>query len=275
MEAIGAWLKRHGRAVYGTGECPVVPVDPMYHRPPVGVCTRAGLLLYVHLHRWPCTDAVLLPACAGPVVRAYLIGHRRGLRVSRHADGLLLRGLPPEPPDTGVPVVRIKFRAAPRIDERAIARRRRQTVPVPAGETVALLPEAAEMREKDGVPRHEIHRYPSGATTIGSFSRARTGETIWHLAVEKAGAYDIYADLGALPSQAGATFSLTVCGQKLTARNRATGSYDVAARMKVGRVRLERGRRRLVFRLEKTPYSFSDIHAFVLQPVRRSHDLSR
>lgn len=63
LEAVGLWLKRHGRAVYGTRPGPLQPVDGVYGM------TTAGDSAFVHVVDWP-ADELRLPPLPRKVVGA-------------------------------------------------------------------------------------------------------------------------------------------------------------------------------------------------------------
>ena len=61
LKGVGLWLKRHGRAVYGTRPGPFQPVDGVYG------ATMAGKSVFVHIVGWP-QDQLVLPPLAGKIV---------------------------------------------------------------------------------------------------------------------------------------------------------------------------------------------------------------
>jgi len=65
MQAIGAWLKLNGEAIYGTGPNPLKAT-------PWGRCTRKGQTLYLSVFDWP-KDAVLSVHLASKPLKASLL----------------------------------------------------------------------------------------------------------------------------------------------------------------------------------------------------------
>ena len=63
LKGVGQWLKRHGRAIYGTRPGPLQPVDGIYGT------TNAGDRVYVHIVGWP-TDELSLPPLPARVLAA-------------------------------------------------------------------------------------------------------------------------------------------------------------------------------------------------------------
>lgn len=63
LKGVGLWLKRHGRAVYGTRSGPLQPVDGVYG------ATTAGDSVFIHIVGWP-ADELSLPPLPRKVVSA-------------------------------------------------------------------------------------------------------------------------------------------------------------------------------------------------------------
>jgi alpha-L-fucosidase len=118
LGALGAWMRRHGRAIYGCGRAPAELREPRdaryaYH--------AASGRLYVHLFAWPFKE-VILPGLAGRVRYAQLLNDASELVVrdantavhpdhnTRPADGDLVVELPTEKPAVEVPVIELFLR---------------------------------------------------------------------------------------------------------------------------------------------------------------------
>jgi alpha-L-fucosidase len=105
LDAIGAWTRLHGRAIYGCTQSELIP-------PPDCRYTQRGDRLYLHLFAWPFRH-VGLPGLQDKVVFARFV--HDGSEVQRadaeHAttDALTL-SLPIQPPDVAVPVVELFLR---------------------------------------------------------------------------------------------------------------------------------------------------------------------
>ncbi|HLH58540.1 MAG TPA: alpha-L-fucosidase [Streptosporangiaceae bacterium] len=79
MAALGGWLRRHGRAIYGAGHCDLTPpADCRY--------TRRGDRLYLHVFAWPFRH-LHLPGMAGRVEYAQFL---------HDASEVPMRVIPPE-----------------------------------------------------------------------------------------------------------------------------------------------------------------------------------
>jgi len=78
LEAMGAWLKTNGEAIYGAS------AGPFDHQPPWGRVTAKADRLYLEIFDWPSNGKLSLPAVPGKAVAAaYLLAdpHRPGQRM--------------------------------------------------------------------------------------------------------------------------------------------------------------------------------------------------
>ncbi|HWP99499.1 MAG TPA: alpha-L-fucosidase [Vicinamibacterales bacterium] len=97
LRGVGAWLRTHGRAIYGTRGGPVPPR-------PWGVTTRRGSTVYVHVLDWP--DEALLVPLAG-VRAARLVRDGAPVRFQR-VDGGVVFELPRDRRDPYATVVEVE-----------------------------------------------------------------------------------------------------------------------------------------------------------------------
>ena len=268
MKQIGAWLETNGKAVYDAKACPLVPLDDgIDHLPPIGCATRKGNTIFVHLHRWPTSDAIFLDHLAGPVKSAKLLGSGERLTAEARSKGVLVSGLPARPQSPHVSVVRLDFRGTPEIRLKAIKRARRVTVTAKRGETVTLCPEGARFKAPNGVPWPRVNRFAGGKTSVGHLYHY-DAQVIWHLKVEKGGPYELFADMGANDIQTDALFSVEVDGRKLIGKTVYTGWYDKPKRIRLGKLRLIPGDSSVKFKILDMPNGYcGDLHALVLQPL--------
>jgi alpha-L-fucosidase len=277
LRAMGRWLSANRDAIFAARGCPVVPLDPADGaRPPQGVATRRARTIYAHLFRWPSSDELLLPGVTGPRPRATLAGRTAGSAVAT-PDGLLLRGLPPASP-CGLPaVLRVDFAGEPRVDPAPPGRAAgRPTASLP-GDTLVLAPEAAVFSAIDGVPYHQIKTHRDGRTAIGMVIR-HGAALAWTVDAARAGRYEVWAHLGAMPSQAGSAFAVEANGHALRGKTEPTGHYDTPRWFRLGALPLKRGAQRVTWRLLDLPGGCSaDIHGVVLRraPTRRAAGIDR
>ena len=112
LHEIGAWMRLHGRAIYGCGASPFTP-------PPDCRYTQRGDRLYLHLFAWP-FKYIHLPGLAGRVVYAQLLNDASEIKMleaapdvtsylvptGASADALTLE-LPVQRPEAVVPVIEL------------------------------------------------------------------------------------------------------------------------------------------------------------------------
>jgi alpha-L-fucosidase len=107
MEAIGAWMKVNGAAIYGTTASPFASLD-------WGRCTRKGTTLYLHILNWP-KDSTLLVPLQNQVGGARLLADpSHTLAVSASSDGVRIR-LPARAPDAVATVVALQITGEPHV----------------------------------------------------------------------------------------------------------------------------------------------------------------
>lgn len=112
LHEIGAWMRLHGRAIYGCGASPFTP-------PPDCRYTQRGDRLYLHLFAWP-FKYIHLPGLVGKVVYAQLLNDASEIKMleaapdvtsylvptGASADALTLE-LPVQRPEAVVPVIEL------------------------------------------------------------------------------------------------------------------------------------------------------------------------
>lgn len=116
MAEIGAWMRIHGEAIYGSeaGEvCEFVTV---------GRQTRRGNRLYLIIRFWNGTGTLRLAGLASRVMGARLLTTDQPLDFTQTADELVLRGLPVDSPTPFFPVIRLECEAAPAAADWAVDR---------------------------------------------------------------------------------------------------------------------------------------------------------
>jgi len=111
LAGMGAWMKAHGRAIYGCGPAPAGFQCPQECRLTYNAETNR---LYVHVYAWP-FRALHLDGLAGKVAYAQLLNDASELpligaeRLARWGvpEGTLVLGLPVQQPDVVVPVIEL------------------------------------------------------------------------------------------------------------------------------------------------------------------------
>lgn len=116
LDQIGAWMAKHGEAVYGTRPEGIYDLSggrvqgPMFH---YGMWTCRGQTGYLTLFYYP-GERLVLSKLAPEAVRAELLttGDRLRVRATSNAR-TLIEGLPPDPPGPIAPVVKVEFAGPP------------------------------------------------------------------------------------------------------------------------------------------------------------------
>ncbi len=96
MQAIGAWLKTNGEAVYGTRPGPLQGIEGYR-------TTRRGSTVFLHVFDWPADGIVRMPALPGALSSARLLANGTPLEVQRDSEGWQVRtgaAGAPDPLDT-------------------------------------------------------------------------------------------------------------------------------------------------------------------------------
>ena len=100
LAAIGRWMRRHGRAIYGCGPANLTPPEDCRY-------TQCGDRLYLHLFAWPFRQ-VHLEDMAGRIGYAQMLHDASEVPWSERAEeGSLTLHLPVQRPDVLIPVVEL------------------------------------------------------------------------------------------------------------------------------------------------------------------------
>jgi alpha-L-fucosidase len=117
LAAIGRWMTRYGRSIYGTQASPFASL-------PWGRATRRSLpgnvtRLYLHVFDWPADGRLVIDGLLNEPRRAFLPGEagERPLPIERRADGLTIR-VPAQSPDAIDSVVVLDVEGPPRVARR-------------------------------------------------------------------------------------------------------------------------------------------------------------
>ncbi len=106
LRAMGAWLKVNGQAIYGSERCEL-------HGGMIGRWTRQGSTGYLHIFRWPGSEATV-PLVKTRAVSASLLGAKGKVRIEQGPNGRLsFLGLPAKSPHPHVNVIKVEFEAIP------------------------------------------------------------------------------------------------------------------------------------------------------------------
>ncbi len=110
LRGIGAWMKKHGDAIYGTSASP-------FEALPWGRCTvkrnGADSILYLHVFERPADGKLVLPGLGNePLSAGWLAGPRSALPVTREGTDVVVQ-LPPTLPDPIASVVTLGIQGDP------------------------------------------------------------------------------------------------------------------------------------------------------------------
>ena len=254
---LGAWTAKHAAAL-NAAPCPAIdPVDPnLLHEPTIGVCTRDGATLHVHLHQWPVSDEILLPV-SGKLRKC-------GLKAAYSEKGVVVGGLPPSPPAGFTPwILTVEFEAPPT----ALPRLDGNPLEPDASGALSLQPGAATIETENGVIIPRLNHFPDGSVSVGLLQSV--GDTLaWNVRLQEEGEFEMHAAFGSIKSQDNAGFALSSPIDKLEGRTWLTEHWSKPTRRAVGKLRLAKGDNRVTLRVTDEPNgAFSDVHGVWLVPV--------
>ena len=111
LQAVGAWMKVNGDAIYGTTASP-------FKRLPWGRCTKKisgdETTLYLHVFNWPADGKLVVPGLKNAVKSARLLAGGKKLKFSSTADGVEVN-VPADAPDKISSTVVLKIKGAPEV----------------------------------------------------------------------------------------------------------------------------------------------------------------
>jgi alpha-L-fucosidase len=105
LQAIGAWLRRNGDAVYGTQRC-------RFPHGNIGVYTRRGNTLYTIVYFWP-GNTMTVGGVRCKVLSARFLASGQPVRFEQRGSQLIFIGLPEKAPDEPVTVIVAECDAEP------------------------------------------------------------------------------------------------------------------------------------------------------------------
>lgn len=106
LRAMGAWLAKHGEAIYGSQRCPLSGGN-------IGAWTAKGNVGYLLVYRWPGSEFAI-PLVKTRVRSATLLTTGQPAPFRYASNGrVVFHGLPETPPDPNITVLRIEFEGEP------------------------------------------------------------------------------------------------------------------------------------------------------------------
>ncbi|MEY3026771.1 MAG: hypothetical protein RLZZ238_1668 [Planctomycetota bacterium] len=258
LRGVGAWMRVHGEAIYGTTASP-------FQRLPWGRATRKQGALYLLVFDWPADGRLLVPM-HGKVRAAQLLGSDAAVRwdSSEPEGGRLVLTLPAKPVDAACSVVRLEL-------DGEVEPSTFLVFPSPNG-SIVLTPHDATLEgpqirvERVGVigdVRHNIGYWLDPSATAS-----------WPIGVVagQGGTYRVEAEIGCADASAGSTIFLEVEGGTTTSEFTvpATGGWQSYATVELGRVSIPMGSHRAILRARTKPgEAVVNVRSIRLVPVDR------
>jgi alpha-L-fucosidase len=236
LRGVGAWMKRHGEAIYGTTASP-------FPRLPWGCATRRGDTLYLLVFDWP-RDGVLQVPLRNHVRSAQVLGREAAVAVrADEVGGGLSLTVGSEPADAACSVVRLSIDGNP--DALPFA------VRADAAGVFTLSPNDAELHG----PSLRVERVGAIGDVrynLGFWLDAAAFAT-WPLLVPAAGEYRVVAEFACKDEAAGAQLALQGGTTVLEHTVAGTGGWQSYREFEIGTVRLSAGRAELALRARSRP----------------------
>jgi alpha-L-fucosidase len=201
LNAIGAWMKVNGDAIYGT------TASPFARLPFFGRVTAKGNKLYLHVFEWPASGVLRVPNLHNLVHSAALVvAPEARLGTRRDGDDVLVT-LPAEAPDPVASVVVLTLDGVPvvgpftnRADEKGV---------------IALGVESCEIETKFG-QRAKLENI-LGHVFLTKWERPDDVPT-WKMKVSQAGRYKVDLVYGSSRRSEGTEYTITAGANQLTGK---------------------------------------------------------
>jgi alpha-L-fucosidase len=208
LQAVGAWMKVNGDAIYGTTASP-------FKRLPWGRCTKkvsgSTTTLYLHVFNWPADGKLTVPGLKNQVVKAYLfksnwLGWHKKLKAVSDANGVVI-SVPENAPDKISSTVILKIKGTPEVAATPIFQE--------ADGSVRLMASEADL--------HGGLQYESGngKDNVGYWTNPEDTAN-WTFKVDRPGKFSVTAEIAA---EASGNFEVMVGEQKLSGTAPATKDY--------------------------------------------------
>ncbi|MGA2243542.1 MAG: alpha-L-fucosidase [Verrucomicrobiota bacterium] len=203
LQAVGAWMKVNGVAIYDTTANPFKSL-------PWGRCTKKvsgnETTLYLHVFNWPADGKLAVPGLKNPVKSARLLATGKKLSFSSTADGVQVE-VPAEAPDSISSTVVLIIKGAPEVVATMISQE--------SDGSVRLLASDADLH---GSLQYEVG---GGKDNVGYWTNPEDTAG-WTFKVDRPGKFGVTADIAAVAS---GKFEVMVGEQKLSGAAPATGDY--------------------------------------------------
>jgi alpha-L-fucosidase len=224
LQAIGAWTRVNGEAIYGTTASPFTIL-------PWGRATKktAGntTTLYLHVFSWPKERVLLVPGLKNKVTNASLLATGAALKTTATSEGIRI-SVPAQAPDKIASVIKLTVTGPLTIEPYTIKQQRDGTLQLLAGE-------ATMHHGKDGssanVEGDEDNR------NIGYWTSNQSWVS-WNVQISKPGTYTIKA-LAGTPATT-TSFYVQLGTAALAATLNSTGDYNNYREVSLGVIKVEK-----------------------------------
>ncbi|HEY3415414.1 MAG TPA: alpha-L-fucosidase, partial [Armatimonadota bacterium] len=105
LREVGEWMRVHGEAIYGSEPCDLFPGT-------LGVFSRKGDKIYLHVHWWPGSE-LCLPSMTNEVKSATILRTGQRATIDRLGHRVFLRDLPAQSPDPYCTVIELELDGEP------------------------------------------------------------------------------------------------------------------------------------------------------------------
>jgi alpha-L-fucosidase len=248
LQAVGAWMKVNGPAIYGTTASP-------FKRLAWGRCTKIekgnATTLFLHVFDWPADGKLTVPGLKNKVVSAALLASGQKLATEATADGVSIT-VPASAPDAISSTIVLNIVGAPEVVAAPL-------LPEKDG-TLALKAADAEL--------HGELQYESGRdhNNIGFWTNPDDFPS-WTIKVERAGQFTVSAEMASLDE---GRFDVLVDGRKLSGTAPNTGDYGKFRRLELGTLEIaEPGQVTIAVKPVKEGWAPINLRALTFKPVAR------
>jgi alpha-L-fucosidase len=255
LRGVGAWMRVHGEAIYGTTASP-------FQRLPWGRATQKSGTLYLMVFDWPADGRLLVPM-KGEARQASLLGSSQDLTWRRSAGegGRLDIRLPKAPVDAACSVVRLDLAG--------------EVLPMPfatypgAGGVVTLLPHDATL-QGPSLRVEQVGAVGDVTYNLGYWlDTAATATFTVGIGAAQGGDYAVEIDLACKDQSAGATMTLATPSGDLEFTVPATGGWQKYRTVPVGKATLTPGVHSLVLRAVTKPGEAAvNVRSITLRPTQ-------
>jgi len=207
LKQVGQWMKVNHEAIYAT------TASPFKHLP-WGRCTKAitksGANLYLHVFNWPPEGKLLVPGLKNKAQKAYLLSDLKqtSLSTENSAEGLVVSGLSPAPPDPISTTIVLTVTGSPEIEQPVTSQE-------PNG-SITLVASEARLHGQQIQYEHGHRRDNLG------FWLDPADWADWEFSVTRPGKFELAAEIAA-PEAAG--FEVSLGEEKIKGIAPVTGDY--------------------------------------------------